>query len=110
MTISIRITRMSRELKLFAAASLMMGIAYSIYDSIFNNFINERFMLTGFQRSFLELPRELPGLLVVFVSALLWFLCSRRLGAFALALGVAGALLIGFIPSTIAVMALCLFI
>ena len=45
----------SRELKLFAAASIMMGIAYSIYDSTFNNFINERFPLTGFQRSFLEL-------------------------------------------------------
>ncbi len=110
MTISARLTRMPRELKLFAAASLMMGIAFSIYDSTFNNFINERFSLTGFQRSLLELPRELPGFLVVFTSALLWFLCSRRLGAFALMLSVAGALLIGFISSTYAVMALCLFI
>jgi MFS family permease len=110
MTISARVMRMSRELKLFAAASLMMGIAYSIFDSTFNNFVNERFSLTGFQRSLLELPRELPGVLVVFISALLWFLCSRRLGAFALVLGVVGALLIGFISSTYAVMALCLFI
>jgi len=110
MTISARVTHMSRELKLFAAASLMMGMAYSIYDSTFNNFINERFSLTGFERSLLELPRELPGFLVVFVSALLWFLCSRRLGAFALLLSVVGVLLIGFIPSTYAVMALCLFV
>jgi len=110
MTIAARITRMSRELKLFAAASMMMGIAYSIFDSTFNNFINERFPLTGFQRSLLEFPRELPGFLVVFVSALLWFLCSRRMGAFALLLGAAGALLIGFISSTYAVMAVCLFI
>ena len=110
MTLPARLTRMSRELKLFAAASLVMGIAFSIYDSTFNNFINERFALTGFQRSFLELPRELPGFLVVFVSALLSFLCSRRLGAFALALSVVGVLLIGFIPSTYAVMALCLFV
>jgi predicted MFS family arabinose efflux permease len=101
---------MSRELKLFAAASTMMGIAYSMYDSTFNNFVNERFALTGFQRSLLELPRELPGILVVLVSALLWFLCSRRLGAFALVLGVAGALLIGYISSTYAVMMLCLFV
>jgi predicted MFS family arabinose efflux permease len=105
-----RVTHTSRELKLFAATILMMGIAYSMVDSIFNNFINERFQLTGFQRSFLELPRELPGVLCVFVTALLWFLCSRRLGAFALVLCVAGALLIGFIPSTYAVMALCLFV
>jgi predicted MFS family arabinose efflux permease len=110
MNIAARITRMPRELKLFAAATLMMGIAYSIYDSVFNNFINERFQLTGFQRSFLEVPRELPGFLVVFVSALLWFLCSRRLGVVAFLLSMIGVLLIGFIPSSYAVMALCLFV
>ncbi|MCI0521727.1 MAG: MFS transporter, partial [Chloroflexi bacterium] len=99
---------MSRELKLFVAASLTMGMASSIYESTFNNFLNERFALTGFQRSFLELPRELPGFLVVFVSALLWFLCSRRLGSFALGLSALGALLVGFVSSTYAIMALCL--
>ena len=100
----------SRELKLFAAASAMMGIAYSIYDSTFNNFINERFAPSGFQRSLLELPRELPGVLVVLFSAVLWFLCSRRLGAFALVLGAAGALLVGYGSSTYATMMLCLFV
>jgi len=110
MKFSARLKNMPRELKFFVAASLMMGIAYSIFDSTFNNFINESFPLTGFQRSFLELPRELPGFLVVFVSALLCFLCSRRLGGFALILCVAGTLLIGFIPSTYAGMALCLFV
>ena len=110
MTISERISNMPRELRLFVGASLMMGIAYSIYDATFNNFINAHFQLSGFQRSFLELPRELPGFLVVFVSAALWFLCSRRLGAFALLLGVAGTLLIGFISSTYAIMTICLFV
>jgi len=110
MNIAARITNMSRELKLFALASLMMGVGSSIFDSTFNNFLDERFALTGFQRSFLEFPRELPGFLVVFVSALLWFLCSRRLGAFALALGVIGTLLIGFISTTYTIMVFCLFV
>jgi len=110
MTITARITHMSRELKLFAAASLSMGIAYSVFDSTFNNFLNDSFVLSGFQRSLLELPRELPGFLVIFFSAILSFLCSRRLGAFALLLGVVGALLIGYVPSTYAIMMLCLFI
>jgi predicted MFS family arabinose efflux permease len=110
MLISARVTHMSRELKLFAAASMMMGVAFSVYDSTFNNFINEKFSLTGFQRSLLELPRELPGFLVVFISASLWFLCSRRLGAFALLLGAVGTLLIGYVSSTYATMMLCLFV
>ena len=100
MTITARIQKMPRELKLFAAASFTMGIAYSMYDSTFNNFINDKFAISGFQRSLLEIPRELPGLLCVFVTALLWFLCSRRLGAFALVLGAVGALLVGFASST----------
>lgn len=101
---------MSRELKLFIGASLAMGVAYSVIDATFNNFINERFAIGGLERSFLEFPREIPGILVVVVSALLWFLCSRRLGAVAMLLGAAGSLLIGFAAPTYAFMLLWLFI
>jgi predicted MFS family arabinose efflux permease len=105
-----RINNMSRELKLFVVASLAMGIAYSIVDSTFNNFLNERFALTGFQRSFLEFPRELPGFLVLFVSASLGFLCSRRLGTVAKFLSAVGVLLIGFASPTYMIMVAWLFI
>ena len=110
MKLADRISKMPRELQLFAGASLMMGIAYSIFDATFNNFLEARYQLNGFQRSFLELPRELPGVLVVFVTAALWFLCSRRLGAFALLLGAAGTLLISFVSPVYAVMTICLFV
>jgi predicted MFS family arabinose efflux permease len=100
----------SRELKVFALASLLMGVGYSVIDSTFNNFLNDRFELTGFMRSFLEAPRELPGLLVLFVSAILWFLCSRRLGGTALLLSAAGALLIGFFSPSYGVMVIWLFV
>ena len=109
-TLAQRVSGMSRELKLFAAASLIMGMAYSMFDAVFNNFLNERFTLTGFERSFLEFPRELPGFLVVFLSAMLWFLCSRRLGAVSLALGAVGALLIGYFSTSYAMMVIWLFI
>jgi predicted MFS family arabinose efflux permease len=105
-----RITGASRELKLFVIASLVLGVGFSIVDTTFNNFLNARFSLSGFERSFLEFPREMPGVLVVFVSALLWFLCSRRLGTVALLLSVAGALLIGFFSRSYSIMVVWLFI
>lgn len=105
-----RLVKMPRELKLFAVASLALGMGYSIYDSTFNNYLNSRFALTGFQRSFLEFPRELPGFLVVFVSASLWFLCSRRLGTVSIILGLVGTLLIGFLSPTYALLVIWLFI
>jgi predicted MFS family arabinose efflux permease len=105
-----RFMQTSRELKLFIVASLAMGMAASVMDSTFNNFLNERFTLSGFERSFLEFPRELPGFLVVFISAALWFLCSRRLGAFAIVLAAIGTLLIGFASPSYGVMVIWLFI
>ena len=110
LTLSSRLARVPRELKLFVIASLVMGMAYSIVDATFNNFLNDRFTMGGFERSFLELPRELPGFLVVFVSAALSFLCSRRLGGVALLLGVAGSLLIGFASTSYAIMVVWLFV
>jgi MFS family permease len=105
-----RIKQSSRELLLFAAAALVLGMAFSMVDATFNNFLNEKFALTGFQRSFLEFPRELPGFLVVFVSAALWFFCSRRLGAVAMIFGAVGALMIGFASSSYGIMIIWLFI
>jgi predicted MFS family arabinose efflux permease len=105
-----RITNMSRELKLFVVASLTVGIAFSIVESTFNNFLNERFALNGFERSFLEFPREMPGFLVIFVSASLWFLCSRRQLVVAMLLAATGALLIGFASPVYMIMVAWLFI
>lgn len=110
MTILQRARTVSPQLALFAAASLAYGFGSSIFDSTFNNFLNEKFSLSGFQRSFLEFPRELPGLLTVFLTAGLWFLCSRRLGALANLLSAVGAVLIGFLSRSYAVMTVWLFI
>jgi MFS family permease len=110
MSVLLRIRNSSRELLLFAVAALFLGMAYSMFDSTFNNFLNDKFSLSGFQRSFLEFPRELPGFLVVFVSAALWFLCSRRLSVVAIALGAVGAILIGFASSGYSLMIIWLFI
>jgi predicted MFS family arabinose efflux permease len=110
MNLLFRIKQSSRELLLFATAALILGMAFSIVDATFNNFLNDRFALGGFERSFLEFPRELPGFLVVFVSAALWFLCSRRLGVVTMVVSAVGAALIGFASSSYWVMVAWLFI
>jgi predicted MFS family arabinose efflux permease len=105
-----KIRQIPRELLIFAAAVFLLGIGTNIYDSVFNNFLDERYMITPFQRSFLEFPRELPGFLVVFVSAGLSFLCSRRLSAFTMLISLVGVLLVGFLAPTYAVMTVWLFV
>lgn len=105
-----RVRRIPRELLLFSVVTFALGVGSYIFESTFNNFLDERYMITPFQRSFLEFPRELPGFLVVFVSAGLSFLCSRRLGAVTTILSLVGILLIGFAAPSYRVMTLWLFV
>jgi predicted MFS family arabinose efflux permease len=99
-----------RDFRLFLAATFVFGFSQSIVDSTFNNFLNETFLINNLQRGLLELPRELPGLLVIFVSAILFFLCSRRQAALANILCAIGILFIGFYSPSFSVMLIWLFI
>ena len=62
------------------AAAVLYAFAQSAVNSVFNNFLNDTYSIGDFQRGLLELPRELPGFLVVFVSALLYLMSSRPAG------------------------------
>ena len=99
-----------RDFRLFIAATFVFGFSQSIVDSTFNNFLNETFLISNLQRGLLEFPRELPGLLVIFVSAILFFLCSRRQAALANILCAIGILFIGFYSPSFPIMLIWLFI
>jgi predicted MFS family arabinose efflux permease len=99
-----------RDFQLFLAATFVFGFSQSIVDSTFNNFLNETFLISNLQRGLLEFPRELPGLLVIVVSAILFFLCSRRQAALANILCAIGILFIGFYSPSFPIMLIWLFI
>jgi predicted MFS family arabinose efflux permease len=102
--------KLPKDLLLFIIAIALTGFAQSIVDSTFNNFLNESFNLSNFQRTILEMPREAPGILVVFLAALLFFLCNRSLAAVANLFAGAGLLLIAFFSGHFSVMLIWLFI
>ncbi|MCB4792122.1 MAG: MFS transporter [Elusimicrobia bacterium] len=100
----------SRDFLLFILATACLGFAQSIIDSTFNNFLNERFNITNFQRTFLEFPREIPGLSVIFVSALFFFMCNRTLAAMSQMIAALGVFMIGFFSFGYSSMLLWLFV
>ena len=99
-----------KEFLFFIVGYSLFCFAQSIIDSTINNFLNETFKLTNIQRSLLELPRELPGFLVICISAILFFLCSRRLAALANLICAIGRLLIGFFSLNLSMMIMWLFV
>ncbi len=90
-------------------AIVCMGLAGAMVDSSFNNFLKSSWDIGGLARSGLELPREVPGFLNVFVAALLAFLPGRRIGAIAFALQAAGIALLGLFSPTFSAMTGWLF-
>lgn len=100
----------NRDFLFFFLAVCFVGFSQSTYDSIFNNFLKESFSMSNFQRGFLELPREMPGFLVIFVSALLFFLCPRSLAALANVIIALGLILIALFSTAFDLMLIWLFI
>lgn len=100
----------NKDFLFFFVAICFFGFSQSTYDSTFNNFLNESFSISNFQRGFLELPREMPGFLVIFVSALFFFLCPRRLAALANIIVAIGLILIALFSTTFNTMLIWLFI
>jgi len=101
---------MGRDLLFFLSAASLCGFAGSIVDSTFNNYLNETFHVTNFLRSFIELPRELPGLLTVFVSALFFFLGTTHLATLSMALMACGLVLMGGASPTVHMLFVWLFV
>lgn len=95
---------------LFFFAICAIGFSQSIVDSTFNNYLDETFHISNMARTVLELPRELPGLLVILFSGLLFFLCNRRLAAISQLLAGIGILSIAFLSSNFSLMLVWLFI
>jgi predicted MFS family arabinose efflux permease len=99
-----------KDFLFFLIAISFFNFSQGIFNSVLNNFLNESFKLTNFQRSMMEVPREMPGFLVIFVSALFFFLCSRRLAALSNLIIAFGILCIGLFSVNFGVMMVFLFI
>jgi MFS family permease len=93
---------------LFMLASAVLGISQSIDSSVFNNFLNDTFHIAVTQRALLEIPREFPGFMVVFVSGILLFLGDARIAAIANILAALGMMGLGLLSSSYGIMILCL--
>jgi predicted MFS family arabinose efflux permease len=105
-----RLSGISRDLILFIPAIAAIGFSDSIFNAVFNNFLNESFEMNSFYRTFLELPREMAGFLVVFVSAILFFLCSRRLAFASILIGGVGLVLMALFSFNLHIMFIWLFL
>lgn len=100
-----------KDFILFLLAGIFLGVAQSVDASTLNNYLKEHFGMMIVQRSALEFPRELPGLLVVLVIGALSFLRSDvRISVAANLIAAAGMFSLGILPSKFSLVVMVIFV
>ena len=88
-----------KDFLLFLFSGVFLGIAQSVDGSALTNYLKEHFGMMILHRSALEFPRELPGLIVVFVIGALSFLGGDvRISVAANLLAALGMFSLGILP------------
>jgi predicted MFS family arabinose efflux permease len=99
-----------RDFTLFMLTGFLGGVSSGIYYSIFNNFLNDTYGLTATGRGIVEIPRELPGLLIVIVLASLSFLGDVKVARIGMAFSCLGMLGLGLLSPTFPLMIVFLMV
>ena len=84
-----------RGVKIFLVVSALSGIALGLSDMIISNYFMEAYQVTPQQRGFIEFPRELPGVLTMFVLAALASFKNVKMAIVAQTLAAFGILVLG---------------
>jgi len=74
------------------AAIFIGSVGTGIYGAVFNNYLEATHHLKAADRGFLELPRELPGVISMFAVGMLFMLSEVRISALAMLLCFAGTI------------------
>jgi len=101
---------MKKEIKIYFAIIALTAFGLGMTNNVISNFFKDAYNVTAYQRGFLEFPRELPGLISVFVIAGLSFLSDIRISMLAQLLSVVGILALGLYTPTFNVMIIFIFI
>ena len=89
-----------RDFTLFLFVGVFTGIAGGIYSTTFNNFLNDVFNLSADARGIVEFPRELPGMTIMFVIALLSFLGDVKMAVIGMLFAALGLFGLGSLSHT----------
>ena len=99
-----------KTLSVFYIVIAAWCVALGLSDSVFANYFKDAYNVTALQRGFIELPRELPGILCVFIVSAFVFLGDIRISVIAQVLCIIGLIVLGIHTPSFAVMLIFLFI
>ena len=96
--------------RLFLTAIILLTVAQGLSSSVFSNYFKEVYQVDSVQRGFLEIPREMPGVLCVVVISLLGSMGNVSMAFIAYGLSCFGLLVLGLLSPSYGMMMVFLFI
>ncbi len=103
-------TDYQKAVRLFTFVIILTSAAGALSSSIYSNYFKEVYHVTSVQRGFLELPRELPGVLCMLVVSALTMLTDVTIGVIAQFLCCIGLVVMGAMSPSYGVMMIFLFV
>lgn len=105
-----RIKKMNPTLKVYFLIVALSALAAGLSGGVLSNYFKDVYDVTAEQRGFIEFPRELPGVLTIFVIALLAGFSDIKIAMFANVLGILGVLALGLFTPNYNIMLILIFI
>lgn len=105
-----KLKTMDRGMLIYLCITALTALALGFSNDVISNYFKDAYNATAFQRGLIEFPRELPGVMVIFVVAALSFLPDIRISMLAQILSVIGITVLGFFTPSFSVMLVFIFI
>ena len=99
-----------KALRLFSLAVICVAITAGFSSNIYTNYFKDAYNVTSIQRGFLEIPRESPGVMCMFVVAALSSLGDVTIAILAQLLMLAGLIVMGLMSPSYGAMMVFLFV
>ena len=95
----------------FLVSMMIFGMVTGIYGAVLNNYLHEILSVSRLERGIVELPRELPGLLLFLIVAALYRFSETRIMIIAMFISFAGLIGLGIMGAgrTPAIMLIVVF-
>jgi len=100
----------TKAIHVYMVIVALTGLALGLSDSVFSNYFRDAYHIDAFQRGLIELPREAPGILSMFIISALAFIGDIRLAIVAQFLSIIGIMALGLLSPPFALMLVFLFV
>ena len=102
--------RADSKYKAFFLSIVTFGLAYGLYKGIIDNYLAEVVSMSGFDKGVSEFFRELPGLALVFILAVLYTFSAERIYKIGALFMLVGMAMQAVVPASRVLVILCIFI